>query len=90
LYSAALRIRSRLPPRGGDSKFREFADASDFLAAIGPYITLISACPINKSLLAGVDARDYCGGNLVQVHLVIEAALRSTRNLFVDDYQVEC
>jgi abequosyltransferase len=75
---------------GGRGKLREFTDAGDFLAAIGPYMTLISSCVINKSLLASTDARDYCGGNLVQVHLVIEAALRAEKNLFVDDYQVAC
>ena len=75
---------------GGRGKLREFTDAGDFLAAIGPYMTLISSCVINKSLLASMDARDYCGGNLVQVHFVIEAALGSARNLFVDDYQVAC
>jgi glycosyltransferase involved in cell wall biosynthesis len=73
---------------GGGGKLRKFADAGDFLAAIGPYVTLISSCVINKSLLAGVDARDYCGGNLVQVHLVLQAALRTSKNLFVDDYQI--
>jgi glycosyltransferase involved in cell wall biosynthesis len=75
---------------GGAGKLREFADAGKFLAAVGPYMTLISSCVINKSLLANVDARDYCGGNLVQVHLVVQAALRSRKNLFVDDYRVAC
>jgi glycosyltransferase involved in cell wall biosynthesis len=75
---------------GGTGKLREFADAGNFLAAVGPYMTLISSCVINKSLLANVDARDYCGGNLVQVHLVVQAALRSKNNLFVDDYRIAC
>ena len=75
---------------GGRGKLCEFTDAGDFLAAIGPYMTLISSCAINKNLLANVDARDFCGGNLVQVHLVIQASLRSARNLFIDDYQIAC
>ena len=73
---------------GGGGKLREFTDSGDFLAAIGAYMTLISSCVINKRLLADVDARDYCGGNLVQVHLVIQAALSSASNLFVDDYKI--
>ena len=75
---------------GGRGKLREFTDAGDFLAAIGPYMTLISSCVINKDLLSNVDPREFCGGNLVQVQLVMQAALRSEKNLFVDDYQVAC
>jgi abequosyltransferase len=75
---------------GGKGRLREFTDAGKFLAAIGPYMTLISSCVINKDLLANVDARTFCGGNLVQVHLVMQAALRAERNLYVDDYQIAC
>lgn len=75
---------------GGKGRLREFMDAGDFLAAVGPYTTLISSCVINKSLLPDVDARAFCGGHLVQVHLVIQAALRARQNLFVDSYQVAC
>jgi abequosyltransferase len=75
---------------GGKGRSREFEDGGKFLAAIGPYMTLISSCVINKLLLADVDARIYCGGNLGQVHLVIQAALRAQHNLFIDDYQVAC
>jgi abequosyltransferase len=75
---------------GGRRKLREFNDGGNFLAAIGPYMTLISSCVINKRLLPNIDAREYCGGNLVQVHLVIQAALRASCNLYIDDYQVAC
>jgi abequosyltransferase len=74
----------------GGSALRKFADTGDFLVAICPYLTLISSCAINKSLAADVDAHDYCGGNLVQVHLVIQASLRSEKNLFADDYRIAC
>lgn len=75
---------------GGKGRLREFTDPGEFLAAIGPYMTLISSCVINKALLADVDARTFCGGNLVQVHLVMQAALRAEKNLYVDDYQIAC
>lgn len=75
---------------GGKGKLREFTNPGDFLAAIGPYMTLISSCVINKSLLTNVNVREFCGGNLAQVHLVIQASLRAKVNLFVDDYQVAC
>lgn len=75
---------------GGQGEPRPFSDTGDFLAAIGPYMTLISSCLINKTLLSDVDARSFCGGNLVQVHLVMLAALRAPRNLFVDQYKIAC
>jgi hypothetical protein len=43
---------------------------------------------INKSLLEGVDARQFCGGNLVQVHLCVMASLRAKKNLLVHHYQI--
>jgi glycosyltransferase involved in cell wall biosynthesis len=66
----------------------EFMDAGDYLAKVGHLITLISACVINKSLLEGVDARQFCGGNLVQVHLCVMASLRAKKNLLVHHYQI--
>ena len=77
-------------PWSGPWRQREFDDANDFLRAIGPLVTLISACVINKRLLPGVDARDFCGANFVQVHLAVRAALRAQRNLYVNQYQLAC
>jgi len=75
---------------GGQGKSMVFEDSGDFIAAIGAYITLISACVINKGLLGDIDARQFCGGNLVQVHLVLKAALSAKRNLFYTGYAVAC
>ncbi len=75
---------------GGSGQDKIFENAGAFLAAIGPYITLISACVIEKSLLEGADARKFCGGNLVQVHLVMNAALRAKKYLFRTQYAVAC
>lgn len=75
---------------GGSGKEMVFEDGGDFLAEIGPLVTLISACVINKKLLGKVDARDFCGGNLVQVHLVIRAALAAKQSLFVNRYLIAC
>lgn len=66
----------------------EYMNAGDYLAKVGHFVTLISACVINKSLLTGVDARQFCGGNLVQVHLCVMASLRANKNLFVHHYQI--
>jgi glycosyltransferase involved in cell wall biosynthesis len=75
---------------GGTGKNLVYEKGGDFLAAIGAYITLISACVINKGLLDGVDARQFCGGNLVQVHLVLMAALAARQNLYYTGYSVAC
>lgn len=87
-YGFESDFRREYPGAGG--KEIEFSDAGDFLAAIGSFMTLISSCVINKSLLVGQDAREFCGGNLVQVHLVIRAALKGEHNLFVRRYWVAC
>lgn len=86
---------------GFDNNFREehpgdfgsdktYSDAGEFLAAIGPLVTLISACVINKDCLSDIDARVYCGTNLVQVHLVLLAALRKKTSLYSAHYRLAC
>lgn len=79
-------FRREYPGRGGDDC--EFADAGDFIVAIGSFIALISSCVINRQLLAEIDAQQFCGGNLVQVHLVIRAALKAPVNLFSKKYLI--
>jgi len=75
---------------GGSGREMVFEDGGKFLSKIGPLVTLISACVINKKLLGQVDARDFCGGNLVQVHLVIRAALAAKPSLFLKRYLIAC
>ncbi|MCX8503201.1 MAG: glycosyltransferase family 2 protein [Beijerinckiaceae bacterium] len=67
-----------------------FDNAGDFLAGIGSLSTLISACVVRKSILTGVDAISFVGGNLVQVHLVISAAIASSINLYSTKRRVAC
>jgi glycosyltransferase involved in cell wall biosynthesis len=67
-----------------------FNDAGKYLAHINKLITFISSNIINKSLLTDVDARNFMGENLVQVHLVIKAALRSEQNIFIDQFSLAC
>ncbi|RKP59074.1 glycosyltransferase family 2 protein [Pararobbsia silviterrae] len=75
---------------GGTGRDVEFDGADDFLPAIGPLLTLISSCVINKRLVGDVDAMDFRGGNLVQVHLVLRAAIAARANLLMDRYLVAC
>ena len=58
----------------------------DFLVRISTQMTLASANIINKSLIRDVDANDYCGTNLVQVNLLLDAVTRSESCYYFKDY----
>jgi len=75
---------------GGSGADLEFGNGGDFLAAIGALLTLISSCVINKQILGELDANQFCGSNLVQVHLVVRAALEGGDNLFASRYLMAC
>jgi len=75
---------------GGSGRVREFGDSGEFAVAVGIFSTLISANLICKDLLAGVDARDFCGSNLVQTHMFYRAMLAAEENCLVDRYLVAC
>jgi abequosyltransferase len=81
-------FRSEYPGSIGNDKL--YDNAGNFLAGIGPLMTLISGSVINKSILNSIDANDYCGENLVQVHLVIQAAVKAKQNLFMNHYMIGC
>lgn len=87
-YGFESDFRKECPGVGGAEKV--FENSGNFLAEIGSLITLISSCVINKSCIGPLDANQFCGGNLVQVHLVIRAALNMPRNLFIKKYLVAC
>jgi len=65
-------------------------DASQSLANIGPAITLISSCVVNKTLLRGLDANNFIGCSLVQVYLNLSALVASPANLISKRYLVAC
>ncbi len=67
-----------------------YAKVDSFFQKIGALITLISVCVVNKQILGNIDASVYCGGNLVQVHLVTKAALLAKYNVFFDKYMIAC
>lgn len=75
---------------GGRGREQVFRDPGAFLATIGPLMTLISSCAISKQMLPSIDACDFCGENLVQVHLVLRAALAAKENIFLDRYLIAC
>lgn len=76
---------------GGRGRVQQYEDdMGGFLAAIGPYIAFISACVINKRVQAEIDAKQFCGSHLVQVHLVVHAALLCRKNVYLTDYILAC
>lgn len=88
-----------LRPYGFDDDFRrehpgssgqehESLDANRFLVSISRYFTLTSACVVNKSLLAGVDSRQFITTDIATFHLMLRAALAAKRNLFINRYLV--
>ena len=81
-------FRKEYPSGFGSNK--SYDSSATFLADIGPLMTLISGCVINKNLLFGIDANDYCGEHLVQVHLVIQSAIAAENNLFIERYMIAC
>ena len=87
-YGFDTDFRLEYPGRFGCDKV--FDDVGQFLIAIGPLVTLISGCVINKNCLLNADANEFCGRNLVQVHLVMEAALTLKKNLYSSRYHIAC
>lgn len=87
-YGFDLDFRDEFPGAGG--KATAFRDASAFLAAVNSRMTLISSSVLHKDSAPDVRAHVFCGGHLVQVHLVIELALRASSNLYVNAYKIAC
>jgi glycosyltransferase involved in cell wall biosynthesis len=67
---------------------REFTDANEFLIGVGALATLISSCVVNKTLLSGVDGRQYASGDLAFLPLVLRAALAARRNLYLTKFLI--
>lgn len=71
---------------GGSGRELTFRDPNAFLIAISRYFTLTSANVVNKSLLAGVDSRQFVTTDLAAFHLLLRAALAASENLYIERY----
>jgi abequosyltransferase len=80
----------RLEQPNSTQKAVLFQEPGKFLATIGPLMTLISSCVVNRRLLGNLQAKSFCGDNLVQVHLVLRAALAAENNIFFRHYLIAC
>jgi glycosyltransferase involved in cell wall biosynthesis len=67
-----------------------YDNVGKFIVRLGAQITLISACIINKSNILQTDASVFCGSNLVQVNLVLKAALSAPKNVYTKEYYIAC
>jgi len=85
-YGFDADFRHEFPGRYGGE--RSFGDAAEFLMAIGPLMTLISSCVVNRRFLAGVDTKQNASGDLAALPLVLRAALAADENLFIDKYLI--
>jgi abequosyltransferase len=79
-------FRREYPGRFGGE--RTVRGGSEFLAVIGPMMTMTSCNVINKSLLVGVDSHQFSAGDLGALHLVLRAALAAKKNLYIDEYVI--
>jgi len=68
---------AELPPSGNGDELSLFSGVDQFLNRIGACLTLISAMIYQRTAIAELDARKYCGSNLVQVGLYLGAAQHS-------------
>jgi hypothetical protein len=75
---------------GGSGGVVSYDDPSRYLYKIGALISFISACIINKEIQAKIDANQFCGTNLVQVNLVIQAIISKPQNAFISCYMLAC
>lgn len=72
------------------SSWQHYQNAEDFLLRAGPLITLISGCIVNKERMGNLDATQFCGSNLVQVHFVLRSAIAAKHWLSFEGYAVAC
>jgi abequosyltransferase len=65
-----------------------YYNSNKFIKKIGVKMTLISTLVINKELDKNDNPFAYCGSELVQVHLALNAILRAKTNVYVSNYSV--
>jgi glycosyltransferase involved in cell wall biosynthesis len=65
-----------------------FKDPHEFLLNVGPLLTMISCCIINKKYVNLSEIRKLPLGNFSHVHLILTAVLNQKNNLFISKYLV--
>jgi abequosyltransferase len=86
-----------LKPYGFDNDFRKeypgafgktiiYNNTKELMIKIGPSISLLSACIINKSLIKDFNTSAIDPGNFAHLHLILFAIQNSTQNLYIGTY----
>jgi abequosyltransferase len=70
------------------SKECYFNDSIKYIYNIGPDITMISSCVINKDFIDIEKIKKYPIGNFAHIHLILTSALEAKNNLFISNYLV--
>ena len=68
----------------------EYNDPNYFLKAIGPLMTMISACIVNKRSINDIDTKSLFCGDLAHLNLVLSSTLKCKDNLFINKSYVGC
>lgn len=63
-------------------------DLGEFLSKVGAQLNLISAMIVNKALVPTLDARQFCGSNLVHVEIYLTAARQLASFFYSTSYRV--
>lgn len=85
-YGYDIEFRREYPGSGGG--LYVYDDANEFIVSTSRCFTLTSALVINKSLLIGVDIRQFVTTDLATFHLVLRAALAARKNLYIKRYSI--
>ena len=71
-------------------EIKEYDNLPFFLRKIGATVSLISSCIVNKSLISDIVFNSIDPGNFAHVHLILNAFVRSKRNLIINHFIVGC
>jgi glycosyltransferase involved in cell wall biosynthesis len=87
-YGFDFNFREEIPRIGGAEK--EYSNANQFIKDIGVLMTLISSCILNKKLILNTyhENDQPISKNFQVLHLVLQAALSSKKNLFIKKYLI--
>lgn len=75
---------------GGRGVERLYDNPGEFIKDVGAFLTLISACVINKKIIKNISYRHEGCQNLPVLHLVLQAVILSEKNLYLKEYMIGC
>ncbi|MEE2662212.1 MAG: glycosyltransferase family 2 protein [Pseudomonadota bacterium] len=67
-------------------KYTKYVIAGAFISKLAVKLTLISSIIVNRRKIKAIDPYEFVGSQLVQVPIVLHAALTSVKNIYVKKY----